>query len=388
VAFCVFNVLKTVNALAFGAANINDAVKTCPRGKQEKQHPICLLNSLFAFSTASTLLLTLSNAATNCAATMIPNVNAQCAASVGGLITALGEAGAAGAFAAVACKADGLNASSLSAAGAVPSNWGSVPPSEGARRLVEAFNTSASGAQEPAPQRRLIFGGGKASTGTQCFVLASQSMWALASAALYINSAANVNAGNSCPPRNLGLKFVKGPVYEIGQGLCAVDVAGIIAALAQTVMLLQLAVVECSDTLDLKAICGAGIDGIVGSMAGMAQAATGLHLACDKLQGPLWQAALNTASAVGSVRQTSFNMGRRLEDIDGQASFMDDITRRFKTPEEAWQSMGIDLSDPEAPFRSASQDFLSKEEIASLVENAVEPKAATGLFADAADCEA
>merc|ERR1719282_50270 len=129
--------------------------------------------------------------------------------------------------------------------------------------------------------------------------------------------------------------------------------------------MLQLMVVQCADELNLNAICGAGIDGLAAGMSAVVQAGSGANLACDEFQKPLLKTALDTASRLdtasggritdllGDLGQSG-NYGRRLDD-DGGEDLNDDVKelrRRFKTPEEAFKSIGYDLSDPDAAWRS------------------------------------
>jgi len=165
---------------------------------------------------------------------------------------------------------------------------------------------------------------------------------------------------------------------------------------AQAIAFVQLAIVSCQDTLNLHAICGAGITAIMGSLAGIATTGSGLMLACDTFQDPLLKKALNAASKIDNLSGNALSkilgggkaLGRRLQ--EGQELKAEDIVdmsdeemeRHFKTPEAALKSIGIDLSDPNAEFRKGRPPMPNLKDTVSLVDEGPEHK----LFGSASTC--
>jgi len=237
----------------------------------------------------------------------------------------------------------------------------------------------------------LLFGGGKGSTATQCAVEIGSVMWSLASAGLSINAAGNVN-DPSCPPKNLFGNTdpkLKGIVYDISEASCAIDVESAITSFLSVIAVLQLVAVNCVDTLNIKAICGAGIDGVFAGSAGVAQAATGLYLVCNKLQDEpihtLVTAVRGVDQSTGILTNTmTGGRGRRLTAVEDSVA---DLKRRFKTPEEAFMSIGYDLNNASAVFRKAGLPEPDFKAFASLVEEPETIKdGGAGLFGSDRTC--
>lgn len=390
-AHCVFDVLQATTSLAFVAANVNDAVRTCPglhlnnlMSKNNTQGKLCALNAAFAFGEIANLAAELSLAANDCAVTLLPNVDALCAASVSGLVYGIAEMAAGGALIATACNGGKFLGEPLPP-GATPANVSFSGMHAAARRLEED-SKAVGGANAPeqteglkkvpesgdaAPDRKLLFGGGKGSTSTQCATQVGGSMWSLAQAALYITQATKGSIGplGQCPPKNVfGGKKFKGPVYKQAQAFCAQNVAGILVAYAQILAFIQMAVVDCANVFNLPAICGTGITAVAGSFAAVAETGPGIFLACDELQDPLLKKAINAAAKLDTATGNTLSKilgdstsGRRLDQRDNGASraeargtgvdddplSLDDIKSRFDTPADAFRSIGIDFDDPE-----------------------------------------
>ena len=99
----------------------------------------------------------------------------------------------------------------------------------------------------------------------------------LANMGISINSA--VNSGQ-CGRVNLDGPINK--VTGIFTALCTVDIGGAIAYMSQVVTFINLIVVHCQDFLDVSALCGASISGIITSAAAMAPYGAAVHAACAK----------------------------------------------------------------------------------------------------------
>jgi len=331
----------------------------------------------------------LSLAAENCAVTTLPNTDALCAGSISGLGAQVSQLAGAAALTNEMCDPVGKSAIPP---GAVPSHLGQ-PEIE--RRLAERNVTAGS-----AHARLLLWGGGYGAGATQCAVDAASISWWLAQAGLAINAAANTNAGASCPDKHFRKtlsKFKKGeegPVKELDE-------------FVQVIQYLQFAVVHCSDQLNVNALCGAGIDGMVSSLAGMASSGAALWMSCVKLNwhddSEKYKAAINMAAVASKITHTqnknklslsaldqAGNFGRRLSDEEeiqpSGEDAIEELKKRFATPEDAWRSIGYDFDDASAEWRE-SQPQLRPEELVSLLEEPAAPdqtlsahKGDAGLF--------
>lgn len=359
VASCVFDVLQATTQLAALAANIKDASETCANDRSaanRSEHTglagrACALNVESVLYSVAAIASALSVAASNCADTLTPNLNALCAGSITSIIQTLLQVAVSSELIASACAP---GAQDGKRPGEAASNIGSVHD----RRL------EARGAEGTAQGRRLLFGGGIASDATSCFVDVNSAAWFLAEAALAINSAANANAGASCASRD----FAGGAAQELKQGFCAVDVAGAIYGFLQATYFILFSVAHCTDDLQTQALCGAGIDGVLSSLAAVVYAGSAMWLSCEELQEkwprpPLAQGPVES-SALGNAGAAS----RRLHGAE-QAP-QRELKRSFSTPEDAWRSLGFELGDRGAEFRRARPRGPAAEEILALVEEA------------------
>jgi len=192
---CVFNVNQAVTQVAALASNIADSAKTCVEGGKyggifnadkgaQTQGATCVVNLAGISYSISFIAGSLSMAAQNCATTLVPNVDALCSAALTGIGAQVSQLGGGAALTAMACDPKGKAEIPRDA---VPSKLGQP------QRRLSAVN------QTDAPARRLVFGGGYSSDGTQCYVDTSSIAWWLAQAGLAINAAANHHAGASCP---------------------------------------------------------------------------------------------------------------------------------------------------------------------------------------------
>lgn len=277
VAHCVFDSLQAINNFAFLASDLNDASKTCAqvalRRTGREGLLSCAMNVAFALTELAKLASSLSLAASDCASTIVPDVDATCAASVADLVSALSQMAGSGALVAASCTGKVPSATS-------PSTFG-----------LETNQTKA----QP---RKLLYGGGIASDETQCGVQISGILWALGQAATYITQASRGNIGRlgKCPPWDPSrLRRLRQASDHVLNALCVYNVAGILVAYTQVIEFVQSAIVSCQNTFNFEAICGAGITGLLASLAGITHAGSGIYLACKVFQDKLLKQALNAA---------------------------------------------------------------------------------------------
>lgn len=382
VAECVFNVLQASDQVAALAANIKDASETCTEASSPSRPSgkVCAVNIGAIFFSISTIAGALSLAAQNCADTFSTNVGALCAGAVSGIVANVAQLSSMSALVSATC--DPKNIDKITP-GHVPHNFGR-PVHD--RRLGKDNSTEKQA-------RRLTFGGGIEADATQCVIDATSIAWWLAQAGLAINSAANPDAAGSCHLFH-NIQHVKGNAFRYSQALCTVDVAGALFAFGQAIEYLQLAATHCTDQLNLRAMCGAGVDGIVSSFAGFATSGSAVWTACKEYQSPKAKAALTAAGISNKLSGGKFpldalgdagNFGRRLS-IEANVAALQE---RFSSPEEAWKSIGYDMSDQDADFRKVLPPRPSVDEIASLVEEPVaaqDSSAREGLFGSSRTC--
>lgn len=356
IAKCVFDVLSATTTVAGVAANLNDASKTCHHvqikeafgfvpqiGPPDVHAKICSLNVIAVLGNLVSLATALAMASDSCATTIIPNVDAKCSAAVTGLVTA--TAGMAGGATLISgsCRSKGWY--NKIPEDLTPHNVGSNEREPQDRRL-----------SGDAPARQLLFGGGRGSTATHCATEISSVMWSLAGFAMNINSLGSQKTGGTCPPKDMlfGTSNKKLPGYQISEGFCTLDITGSITSMLQMVVAIELLSVNCLDVLNVRAICGAGITGMFAGASGIAQASTGVWMACDKFQTRSLKKIINLARGVdqrtGIARAvaTSFNLGRRLSPVAHPLDVDEDVQelkRQFETPEAAFMSIGIDLNN-------------------------------------------
>mmetsp|Transcript_103301 Transcript_103301/g.258994 ORF Transcript_103301/g.258994 Transcript_103301/m.258994 type:complete len:673 (-) Transcript_103301:228-2246(-) len=401
---CIFDVLSAFNLVAGIAADINDAVKTCkhvtmadvvadehsPEAVHEK---VCTLNVFYIIGQLEALGVSLTGAANNCASTLTPNMEAKCSTAIIGLFASIAQWGGAFTLMSAACRKEGwYNDIPVDR---FPHNVGSNEVYERdylhkhangtsgtGRRLAEASKLIGEGPTAPAPPRQLLFGGGRGSTATQCAVEINSAMWNLADAGLAINQAAN-ELNPACPvqdvrksPEGLLLKAtgLASAAQDMSQGLCAINIEAAIGFFFQVMHQISLAVVNCADTLNLGAMCSAGVTSLLAGGTGIATTGTAIWTACDTAmtkEGKRLQKLLSTQTESEETNAVFNVAARRL----GSHSSVEDLKRRFATPEEAWMSIGYDLNNASAVFRRVGLPAPDLKAIASLVE---EPEAVKG----------
>jgi len=159
--------------------------------------------------------------------------------------------------------------------------------------------------------------------------------------------------------------------------------------------------VNCIDTLNIGAICGAGITGLMQASVGVAKAGAGLYIACDIAQKKPIKHTVNLArnidTATGGMLSGLMGgsesgdsgaspFGRRLsEDQQLMVSIVEEnikeLQKRFDTPHDALRSIGIDLEDKHAPWRNATAPGMpNMNELQGLAELLQKPKKTQSLF--------
>merc|ERR1712039_1165973 len=114
-------------------------------------------------------------------------------------------------------------------------------------------------------------GEGAVGNGVQCGVDVSIIAENLGNLGLAINSAVHsTNCKSENWDGNGGLV----------RSLCTIDIGGAIAYFAQAVTFIQIAVLNCKDFLDIKALCGASIAGIATAAAAIAPYGAAIHAGC------------------------------------------------------------------------------------------------------------
>jgi len=362
-ASCVINVLQATTFTAEAALDVNDAAVTCNRFQLGLDSKLaCAANMGLIFESMAFIAAVLSLAANDCAATIIPNVDALCAASISALVAQVGQLSGGSALAAASCSPRALM--SRLPPQIKPSNFGSGSllgadvKWEDDRRLLQSLNITL-------PGRRLTIGGGPASNAGHCAIDILEVAWWLAQFAIAVNDAANAHVGNKCPPRNIfGGKSPKDIVYDVTQSYCTFDIGSAIFVFAEAIAFIQIAVVHCSDSFNEAAMCGGGISWLLGSLAGIAGSSASIHLSCGVFQGSIVHSALRGAAAWddftdgGITKIVGEDLGRRLSMAKSWEDKMEKTKARFETPEKAFMSLGFDITDKDAWWRHKSAPFI------------------------------
>ncbi|OLQ02780.1 Adenylate cyclase 1 [Symbiodinium microadriaticum] len=262
-AYCAFNVLEAFVSVVGMGDDINAIIRTCPPPRDGESELACQVNGAILVAWVANAAAKLSYAATNCALNL--NVDAVCSVGVTGLVSVMGELAATASLAAATCTG--------------------VPPQ------VTTTKISVIGDQTVRDGRRLLAGQGPIGVGVQCGVDVSMVVANLANMGMSINSA--VNSGQC------GRVSLNGPINKVTgifSALCTVDIGGAIAYMSQVVTFINLIVVHCQDFLDVSALCGASISGIITAAAALAPYGAAVHAACaegDVLKNPKKQELIN-----------------------------------------------------------------------------------------------
>ena len=247
--YCAFNVLEAFVSVVGMGDDINAIIRTCPPPRDGESELACQVNGANLVTWVANAAAKLSYTATNC--TLNLNVDAVCSVGVTGLVSVMGELAATASLAAATCTG--------------------VPPQ------LTTTKISVLGDQTVRDGRRLLVGQGPIGVGVQCGVDVGMVVANLANMGISINSA--VNSGQ-CGRVLLNWHFNK--VTGIFSALCTVDIGGAIAYMSQVVTLINLIVVHCQDFLDVSALCGASISGIITAAAAMAPYGAAVHAGCAK----------------------------------------------------------------------------------------------------------
>jgi len=365
VASCTFDVMQATTQLAAVAAGINDAAKTCDTVDGPHAHAfdapgkICALNVEQVIASMATVAASLSLAAANCAQTLVPHVDANldalCSGAITGLIQSLMEFSIGAELTASACT----DKVTYMPEGTTPSNIGSG--------------------------RRLLFGGGKDSVSTFCAVDVTSSAWYLAQAGLAINAVASPEGGAICSARRVwNGHIVSAQGYKQSHGFCAVSVTGAIYGILQAIKYINMAFIHCTDTWNVVPVCSAGIDGMLAGADGLAYAGSSTWLTCDELKNKWHKLSPMTKDSMSNnVLGNSGVFGRRLSHPADDKDLAE-LRRRFASPEDAWQSIGIDVeADP--ALRSVEPLRPSPEDVLGLLEDRAAPSE-TGFLEEQRTC--
>jgi len=361
-AFCVFDIMQTLSQLANFGLDITDAVDTCPgAGVMPTSDVVCAANIGTAVTSIAYVASALSLAADQCAATIIPNIQAECSGSVAGIVGLLAQISAGAALTGAACNAFGIFPR-------VPPNVdastiGRVPPGGVHWKPPVSFPEFSEDVYHNISMhwlgRRLLLGGGKKSSAGHCGVDITEVAWWLASFGLLLNEATNPKVFKNCPARGLGA------VHEYTAGYCAIDVAGAIFTFGQAGAFIQLAFIHCTRKLDVPALCGSGIDFLVSATAGLVAAFEGFHLSC-KQYAP-YQTLFNYARHFddftgGSITESAGSafetFGRRLEEMRSFERYVERTKSRFATPRAAWTHLGFESTPRGADWRVSARQRL------------------------------
>lgn len=206
-----------------------------------------------------------------------------------------------------------------------------------------------------SPARRLVIGEGYVGNGIQCGVDVSVVAENLAQMGLALNEAVNspmCNPGNF--PNTDGLV----------QSICTIDIGGAITYLSQAVTFIQLSIVNCADHLNVAALCGAAISGIITSAAGIAP----------------FGAAINTGCALNSQAKAATGGGRRLaSDSTTTKNSLEKLAEVTATLKAKMKTLGIDPAKTPSMKDQSTMPAANVNKLMDLVEPTVMGKSFRGM---------
>ena len=272
-AFCVFNVAETVDSLGGTGIDVESIVRTCPEPRNDISEFACAVNAETLAEMVGSAATWLSSAVSTC--DTFPNVGAECAAGVAGIVGALGEVAASGTLAMTSCKefpmagfrADSYNAGGFRADALKTDTLGNPTPA-----------MSQVGVSDMAPPaRRLFIGSGIGGMGVQCGVDVGFIVDNIYDTVFYIQQAVQLN---SCTKR------VRYGAYNyltgVPEAACALDIAGAIAWITQIATFVQQLISHCPDLLELPTLCGSSITGMASSASQIASWGSQVAIACGE----------------------------------------------------------------------------------------------------------
>jgi len=263
-AFCVFNVAETVDSLGGTGVDIDGIVHTCPEPRDDISEFACSVNAETLAEMVGSAATWLSSAVSSC--DTFPNVGAECAAGVAGIVGALGEVAASGTLAMTSCKEypmAGFKADSYGGSGS------SYSPQIRMSHLGEAPGFGDS--------RRLFVGTGIGGMGVQCGVDVGFIVDNIYDTIFYIQRAVQLN---TCT------KHVRYGPYNyltgVPEAACALDIAGAIAWISQIGTFVQQLVSHCPDLLELPTLCGSSATGLFSAASQIASWGSQIAIACGE----------------------------------------------------------------------------------------------------------
>jgi len=297
---CSLEIVSAVQSWFKVGANIKSAAATCKPSRHIENNPeaetirelVCAINIQIVTSSFLSIAGRLASAAASCSNAVDDEnslnpqerINSQCAASVTSMVEALNLLATAAEIAGAGCHyaIKGMSKKTLLD---LTGGTGSVA-SFGAADHAELSSQPAAPEADAAAAtaRRLFLGGGVEANMILCVTDATTIALQLAYFALNLDDAITVN----CPPDSFkGLtalvlpKDIQDDYHSANQALCSIDVNSLLYNIGAIGVFVSLANLQCSNKVNLKAICSTGITGIEGALAGLGAAGSAMHLACD-----------------------------------------------------------------------------------------------------------
>jgi len=274
---CILDTLAAAQGIVRIGANLASSLDTCKEdpditvpGAIKIRKIVCAINSQIVATSLISVASSLATAASECsfAVNKSSSLNeeeqrdADCSSAVTGTVQSI----------------EGLAVSvQISDAGCKAMQSG-VPPS-----VMKALQASGGG----EAGRRLFLGGGPGVQMALCVTDGTQAATYLSMMGISMFDAINID----CPAKQYkGLSAKVYPrdiqdLYHSGnKAKCGLDVSKIIYNIGVTTAAIAQANFQCTNTVNLKAICATGITGVVTATDSLAAASQGLYLACDLAQ--------------------------------------------------------------------------------------------------------
>mmetsp|Transcript_13163 Transcript_13163/g.31404 ORF Transcript_13163/g.31404 Transcript_13163/m.31404 type:complete len:500 (+) Transcript_13163:98-1597(+) len=327
--FCAFNIMEAFVSVVGMGDDINAIIRTCPAPRDGESELACQVDGGILVAWVGNAATKLAFAASNCAITT--NVNALCSVGVTGLVSVMGELAATASLAAATCTP--------------------TPPQ------LTTSKISVLGDQT-VRDRRLLIGEGPIGVGVQCAVNVGMVAANIANMGISVFLAAKKGFCGRVL-RQSALNKVTG----IPDALCTVDIGGAIAYMSQVVTFINLIVIHCQDFLDVSALCGGSISGIITSAAAIAPYGAAVHAACAKntitKNGEL-QGAINSLYTVPQLP-------RRLGEMDDAMTNLQNMRRQL---EDELHSKGINITRTRDMY-----DKSAMEKLMNLMDGRMESEA-------------